>query len=237
MPHELGLAFGWHVPEQSWLPAAQTPMHDWLAGMHKPAHSFWPVGQMPLQVVPSQVATPPVGTGHATQAEPQLATSALLTHRPVQLCVPAAQIGDPLSVIVPRSGPASTDLLAGASIAGRASMLELPAWPPDPDIPDAPPDSDAVPAAPLSVITDRGIVQPATAKPIVNQKINRPRMTSPRGPTCVLTNRCSLSMGRTVSTNFASQSRKSGDRSRTALGEDQRLCAKGISTRTERIAV
>src|SRR3954453_513378 len=102
--------------------------------MQAPAHSFWPVGQIPPQAVPSQVAVPPAGTGHATQAEPQLATSLLATHCPVQLWVPGPQTSGPASrgSVVPSSDPASvTGLSAGASTAGRASVPGLP--------PEAPP--------------------------------------------------------------------------------------------------
>lgn len=78
-PHELGLVLDWHVPEQSWVPLGQTPEHAALAAMHAPAQSFIPDGHVPPQVVPSQVAVPPlVGTVHATQDEPHDATAVLL---------------------------------------------------------------------------------------------------------------------------------------------------------------
>ena len=51
-----------------------------VVAMQAPAHSFWPVGQVPPQAVPSQVAVPPVGTGQATHAVPQFATSLFFTH-------------------------------------------------------------------------------------------------------------------------------------------------------------
>jgi hypothetical protein len=100
--------------------------------MQAPAHSFWPVGQLPPQAVPSQVAVPPAGTGQGTQAEPQLATSLLATHCPVQLCVPGPQTSGP---------PSTIGLSAGASTPGRASVPGSPAWPPDPE---APPDPEVV---------------------------------------------------------------------------------------------
>jgi hypothetical protein len=100
VPHVFGLAFGWHVPEQSWLAAAQTPEHEAPVAMQTPAHSFMPVGQVPPHIVPSQVAIPPVGTGQGTQAVPQLPTSSFLTQTPTQLCVPAPQT-------LPVSPPAS----------------------------------------------------------------------------------------------------------------------------------
>ncbi len=45
-----------------------------------PAHSFMSDGQTPPQVIPSQVAVPPVGTGQAMQLEPHELTAVLLTH-------------------------------------------------------------------------------------------------------------------------------------------------------------
>ena len=80
VPHEFGLMSGWQVPEQSWLPAGQTPWQDALPAMQAPAHSFSPDGQSPPHTVPSQVAVPPIGTGHAAQLEPQELTKVLLTH-------------------------------------------------------------------------------------------------------------------------------------------------------------
>ncbi len=86
--------------------------------MHCPAHSLKSVGHDPPQLVPSHVADPPIGTGQATQAMPQLATSVLLTHCPVQMCVPAPQI-------VPTAGASAVDLSMVASTI--ASTLEPPA--------------------------------------------------------------------------------------------------------------
>jgi hypothetical protein len=79
-PHAFGLVFGWQVPEQSWLPLGHTPEHAAVEAMHAPAHSFIPGGQVPPQLVPSQVALPPVGTGHAVQLEPQELTAVSATH-------------------------------------------------------------------------------------------------------------------------------------------------------------
>ena len=80
VPHEFGLLFGWQVPLQSWLPSAHMPEHDALEAMHMPAHSFIPDGHIPPHIVPSQVAVPPVGTGHAAQLEPHELTAVLLRH-------------------------------------------------------------------------------------------------------------------------------------------------------------
>jgi hypothetical protein len=77
-PQELVLVFGWQVPLQSWLPVGHIPTHEAVEAMHMPKHSFCPVGQVPLHDVPSQVGVPPVGTGHAMQDVPQVATSVLL---------------------------------------------------------------------------------------------------------------------------------------------------------------
>jgi hypothetical protein len=87
----LGLAFGWQMPEQSCVPAPQTPAHGAPASMQAPAHSFIPDAQVPPHIVPSQVAVPPVGTGQGTQAVPQLVTSLFCTQTPTQLCMPAPQ--------------------------------------------------------------------------------------------------------------------------------------------------
>jgi hypothetical protein len=38
--------------------------------MQAPTHGFIPVGHCPPQIVPSQVAVPPVGTGHAVHDDP-----------------------------------------------------------------------------------------------------------------------------------------------------------------------
>jgi hypothetical protein len=39
-PQLFGLVFGWQMPPQSWLPAAQTPTQEALFAMHALAHSF-----------------------------------------------------------------------------------------------------------------------------------------------------------------------------------------------------
>jgi hypothetical protein len=54
-------------------------MHEALLAMQAPAHSFIPDGQAPPHVVPSQVAVPPVGIGHAAQEVPQPAVLVLAT--------------------------------------------------------------------------------------------------------------------------------------------------------------
>jgi hypothetical protein len=82
-PHDVTLVFDWHVPEQSCAPAAQTPMQDCACGIQMPAHSLEPPGQAPPHDVPSQVAVPPVGTGHAVHDAPQLDTLVLETQAPL----------------------------------------------------------------------------------------------------------------------------------------------------------
>ena len=71
------------MPEQSWVPLEQTPLHAELLAMQVPAQSFMLAGQAGRHCVPSQVTEPPVGCMHAVHDEvPQLPTSALLTHLP-----------------------------------------------------------------------------------------------------------------------------------------------------------
>jgi hypothetical protein len=143
-PQVLGLALGWQIPEQSWLPALQVPAHAVAASIQSPAHSFLPLGQVPLQLVPSQVAVPPVGTGQDTQAVPQVATSLLFTHLPVQRCIPDEQTLPPSGGVVPRSTPTST----GRSMAASGPM---------PPVPVSPPPSVVV----TGMFRDRAVVHPA----------------------------------------------------------------------------
>jgi hypothetical protein len=79
------------MPEQSWVPLGQTPLHEALDAMQVPAHSFMLVGQAGLHCVPSQVTEPPVGCTQALHDEvPQLPTSLLLTHLPPHRWYPVA---------------------------------------------------------------------------------------------------------------------------------------------------
>lgn len=126
VPQVLGLAFGWQMPEQSWLPGLQVPEHDAPLSMHSPAHSFLPLGQVPPQLVPSQVAVPPVGTGQGTHADPQVATSPLFTHVPVQRCI-ADEHMPPLSGVPP---PRSTPVSTGRSLAASGLAPPVPPEPP-----------------------------------------------------------------------------------------------------------
>jgi hypothetical protein len=58
-PHVDGLVFCAHCPLQRCSPESQ--LQAFPLGMQLPVHSFIPVGQLGWQVVPSQVALPPVG--------------------------------------------------------------------------------------------------------------------------------------------------------------------------------
>jgi hypothetical protein len=108
------------MPAQSWLPDGQTPAHDEVAGMQSPAHRVIPGGQVPPHIVPSHVAVPPVGTGHGTQAEPQLATSLLSTQIPTQLCVPSLQ-ALPASPPAPPAPPPPASAAAPSSPPPRST--------------------------------------------------------------------------------------------------------------------
>ena len=71
------------MPEQSWVPLGQTPLHAVLLAMQVPAHSFMLEGHAGTHCVPSQVTEPAAGCMHAVHDEvPQLPTSELLTHLP-----------------------------------------------------------------------------------------------------------------------------------------------------------
>ena len=51
---------------------------------HTPPQARWPLGQLRAQVVPLQVAVPPVAVGHGVHEVPQVATLLLETQRPEQ---------------------------------------------------------------------------------------------------------------------------------------------------------
>jgi hypothetical protein len=164
VPQLFGLALGWQLPEQSWLPATHTPEQEAVLAMQAPAHSFIPVGQAPPHVVPSQVAVPPVGIGQATHAMPQFATSVFFTQVPVQSWEPARQ------PVLPPASPASLASLA------RSVPPSTMTWPPVP--PPVPPPS--VPPAPRGTSRERAEVQPVApvaiaAATMVNPSIRLPR--------------------------------------------------------------
>jgi hypothetical protein len=56
------------------LPAGHCPSHGLSTPMQAPRQSLVPFGQDEPQLIPSQVADPPVGVGHAVQETPQVAT-------------------------------------------------------------------------------------------------------------------------------------------------------------------
>jgi hypothetical protein len=69
------------IPEQLWVPVAQTPLQAASLAMQVPAHNFVLDGQAGRHCVPSHVTEPPVGCTHAVhEVVPQLPTSVLLTH-------------------------------------------------------------------------------------------------------------------------------------------------------------
>jgi hypothetical protein len=82
MPHEAGLVFGVHCPEQMCIPGSQE--QAFVLGMQAPAHSFMFAGQVGRHDVPLQVTLPPLGAWHGAQAVPQLATSLSETQLPAQ---------------------------------------------------------------------------------------------------------------------------------------------------------
>ena len=85
VPHELTLELSAHRPLQSCVPVGQTPLHDMLEGMQAPTHSFWLVGHMPPQLVPSQVAVPPTGAVQGVQDMLQVSALLLLTQATPQM--------------------------------------------------------------------------------------------------------------------------------------------------------
>src|SRR5581483_3496542 len=66
LPTSVSLA---QMPEQLWVPLAQTPLHAALLAMHVPAHSFMLDGHAGTHCVPSQVTEPPDGCMHAVQED------------------------------------------------------------------------------------------------------------------------------------------------------------------------
>jgi hypothetical protein len=78
-PQELVAVLETQLPAQSCVPRGQTPSHGVLSGTQDGPHSFCPSGQMAPQLVPSQVAIPPSGTGQGVQDVPQLLSAVLET--------------------------------------------------------------------------------------------------------------------------------------------------------------
>jgi hypothetical protein len=75
--------------------------------MQTPAHSFWPVGHWPPQTVPSQVAVPLVGAGHAVHEDPHELVDWSLAQVVPQTWYPALQVKPhfvPSHVAVPCAG-------------------------------------------------------------------------------------------------------------------------------------
>lgn len=123
--------------------------------MQSPAQSLLPVGQVPPQEFPSQVATPPVGTGQATHDIPQVAMSSFGTHVPVQSWVPGAQMV--------KAAPSRPPMLG--SLTGRSKLASTPgevSTPPSP-VPE-PPVPDGSPTAVERARTQPSELSPASAK-------------------------------------------------------------------------
>ena len=80
VPHELTLVSGAQSPAQSCVPDGHMPEQDDAIGMQAPAQSFMVAGQVGVQLVPSQVAEPPLGAWQGIHdVGPHELTLALLT--------------------------------------------------------------------------------------------------------------------------------------------------------------
>jgi hypothetical protein len=80
VPQLAGSLFDTQLPLQSCVPTGHTPSQAIASGMHAPLQILVFAGQVAPQLVPSQVAEPPVGTGQGVQPTPQLAVSVFLAH-------------------------------------------------------------------------------------------------------------------------------------------------------------
>jgi len=78
---------------QACVPVGQVPEQAAVLSMQVPLHRVFPIGHEPPQEVPSHVAVPFWGTGHAEQATPQLLMSSFRTHFPPHKCCPDSQPG------------------------------------------------------------------------------------------------------------------------------------------------
>jgi hypothetical protein len=90
VPHELVLVSLTQLLLQSCVPVGQVPLQAMLIGMQLPRQSFCPDGQLAPHEVPSHVAVPPTGGGHALHDVPQVLGSLLLTQLPPQTWYPLA---------------------------------------------------------------------------------------------------------------------------------------------------
>ena len=89
-PQEFTLVFERQRPLQSCVPMGQMPMQAAPFGMQTLAQTFWPVGQLAPQVVPSQVAVPPCGVEQAEQDVPHDAGEVSPEQPPLQAWKPEA---------------------------------------------------------------------------------------------------------------------------------------------------
>ncbi len=101
VPHEFTSLFGAQAPSQSCVIAGHWFMHAFCVGIQVPAQSFWPIGQVAPHLVPSQVASPPLGGMQAEHEVPQCFGSRLLTQAPVHSCCPDGQLHVPSLQVAP----------------------------------------------------------------------------------------------------------------------------------------
>jgi len=90
-----------HMSLQLCVPVGQAPTHAALVAIHWLKQTFWPVGQLDLHAVPSQVAFPPVGIAHGEHAAPQLFGESFATQALLHWCVPLGQLHTPLVQVPP----------------------------------------------------------------------------------------------------------------------------------------
>jgi hypothetical protein len=101
VPQEFTPSFGAQRPSQSWVMAAHWFMQAFPLGMQVPAQGFCPVGQLTPHLVPSQVASPPIGAVQAEQEPPQVFGSRLLTQAESHSCFPWGQAHVPSWQLAP----------------------------------------------------------------------------------------------------------------------------------------
>jgi hypothetical protein len=115
-PHELLLLFEAHRPLQLCVPPAQMMLHSVLSSMHVPEHSFWPGGHRPPQVVPSHVASPPVGATHGVHDVPHVVGNLSSAQTLPQRWKPALQVK-------PQVAPSQVALAALAGMGQGAQLV------------------------------------------------------------------------------------------------------------------
>jgi hypothetical protein len=113
-PHEFTLEFGAQAPPQSCVIAGHWFVQAFCIGMHVPAHTFWPPGQVTPHLVPSQLAVPPVGGAQAVHEVPHVCGSRLLAHAFPHWWVPDGHEHIPLT----QTPPAAQSLASQQSLDG-----------------------------------------------------------------------------------------------------------------------